>query len=156
MKYWSNRLLVNWIPLIDTKTHCLYGNKLVPSDALLHQGPGGVDHVDDHGHHVADEDDDHQELAPSALAAGGALSPVLKLHREGGGLEAGIETLDTSPWLTPFRSSDSEVFLLQHLTEEQDQTLSSLELRNTQNDSRTDSMIWYSCYLQLRRDLYSF
>ena len=61
----------------------LEGEQLVPADALLHQSPARVNDVDDHGDDVADEDDDHEELASLALATGGALRPVLELRREG-------------------------------------------------------------------------
>ena len=64
----------------------LKSDNLVPADAFLQESPGRVNDVDDHGDDVADEDDDHQELAAPALPAGGALRPVLELHREGRGL----------------------------------------------------------------------
>ena len=61
-------------------------DKLIPADAFLQESPGRVNDVDDHGDDVADEDDDHEELASLALATGGALCPVLELRRERGGL----------------------------------------------------------------------
>ena len=55
-----------FIKFIINKTHLLNylhlkSDNLVPSDTFLQQFPVGVNHVDDDGHNVTDEDEDDED-----------------------------------------------------------------------------------------------
>ena len=56
---------------------------VLPGDTLLHQGPGGVDHEDDHGHEVAAELEDDEDPAAEGLSGDEAGGPLLHLGGEG-------------------------------------------------------------------------
>ena len=120
---------------------------MVPSYALLHQSPGGVNHIDDHCNDVAYEDDDHEELPPPALSTGGALSPVLQLHGEGRSLQGGknVNRRRLLCNFTPFRSSSSDVFLLQHLTTRKLYSIKVNWIMHNLFGLRCKASLWFVC-----------
>ena len=128
-------------------TQDLNSEELVPSYALLHQSPGGVNHIDDHCNDVAYEDDDHEELPPPALSTGGALSPVLQLHGEGRSLQGGknVNRRRLLCNFTPFRSSSSDVFLLQHLTTRKLYSIKVNWIMHNLFSLRCKASLWFVC-----------
>ena len=61
----------------------LKGDVVLPTDALLHEGPGGVDDEDDHGSDVAAELEDDEHPATEGLAGYGTGGPFLNLGYKG-------------------------------------------------------------------------
>ena len=56
---------------------------VLPTDAFLHEGPGGVDDEDDHGGDVAAELEDDEHPATEGLAGYETGGPLLNLGYEG-------------------------------------------------------------------------
>ena len=56
---------------------------VLPTDAFLHEGPGGVDDEDDHGSDVAAELEDDEHPATEGLAGYETCGPFLNLGYKG-------------------------------------------------------------------------